>query len=298
MNDSKETLLIGIDGGGTGCRAAIAFVDRVVLSEAEGGPANVVTGFDLALENIQNVIEKAALKAGIEASRLVSANVHLGLAGVMSDAMADRIARSLPYNKVTVTDDRPTAIAGAFAGSDGYLLAVGTGTIIASAQKGKMRYVGGWGFYVADQASGAWLGRRLLEEVMLCYDGVKPHSELTRSVLKKFENDPNEIVAFSVKARPIDFGKMAPSVVFASKEEDPVGVSILREGASYLENGLRALDFHAGSPLCLTGGIGPFYQPYLSSHLTENVVAPLGSSVSGAIYLAAQNAQSDQEVLP
>lgn len=296
MDESQNTILIGVDGGGTGCRAAVALGDQTVLATATGGPANAATGFNEAVKNVQQAIAAAAQNAGLKESHIRQAKVHLGLAGVMNEDIASQLIDALPYDFIRVTDDRPTAIAGALGQHDGYLVAVGTGTIIAATKSGVVQYVGGWGFYVADQASGAWLGKRLLEETMLSFDGVKPQSNLTRSTLQDFDNDPNNIVAYSIKAQPGDFGKLAPAVVTAAEVDDPVAVSLMKEGASFLEQALMALKFKAGDRVCLTGGVGRFYKPYLSNKVSSNLVEPLGTSVNGAIYLAAQIGRHPQEV--
>ncbi len=36
-------LIIGVDGGGSGCRVAVADAAGTVLARAEGGPANIAT---------------------------------------------------------------------------------------------------------------------------------------------------------------------------------------------------------------------------------------------------------------
>jgi glucosamine kinase len=41
-------LVIGIDGGGSGCRAAVADRSGRILGEAQGGPANIATDPDAA----------------------------------------------------------------------------------------------------------------------------------------------------------------------------------------------------------------------------------------------------------
>jgi glucosamine kinase len=176
MSKFQDSILIGVDGGGTGCRIIIADGNLTVLARASGARANVATDFVQAIRNIQEAITKAAQSAGITEDALSNAQVHLGLAGVLCSADAQKVAAALPYALINVTDDRPTAVEGALGDKNGFLISVGTGTIIATRQGRKNSYVGGWGFYVADQASGAWLGKRLLEETLLCYDEIKPHS--------------------------------------------------------------------------------------------------------------------------
>lgn len=286
MSDSAHSLLIGVDGGGTGCRAAIGTYSAGVIAWAEGGRANAASNPDLALKNIISTIDAVAAQAHVPPDALGDAIVHLGLSGVMSAADSLRIAEALPYRNAVVTDDRPTAVSGALGGQDGFLLSVGTGTIVAGCKKGVFRYAGGWGFHVADQASGAWLGRAALERVLLCHDGLFDHTELTRAVFARFDDDPNAIVSFSMSAKPGDFGTLAPLVISGADGEDAWGRSIMRQGAEYLERGLSVLDFRPGDVLCLTGGVGSHYARYLPPEFLAGRIEPRGNALDGAFQLA------------
>ena len=44
--------LIGVDGGGSGCRVILTSIQGKTLAKAEGGPANIETSFKTARENI------------------------------------------------------------------------------------------------------------------------------------------------------------------------------------------------------------------------------------------------------
>lgn len=297
MSDSFHTLLIGVDGGGTGCRVAIGTAADGALARAEGGRANVASDPELAIKNVIDTVEAAASKGMIDLEQLKGATAHLGLAGVMTSQDAGKVAAAVPYKNVTVTDDRPTALNGAFGGQDGFLLSVGTGTIAAAKIDGTYRSVDGWGFFVGDHASGSWLGHKCLRQVLLCHDEIAPHSDLTRAVFAKFNNDPNEIVAFSRSAKPGDYGVFAPEVVESASVGDPVGKKIVEKGAGHLMRCLSALRFNAGDPLCLTGGVGPHYAKYLPDEITAGLIDRRGSALDGAFALARESVENSQEGL-
>jgi len=288
MAKLDRSLIIGVDGGGTGCRVIIADVALTPHSQTSGGPANVSTDFEGSIRNIQEAISKAAIDAGISNADLHAATVHLGLAGVISPEIATHVARALPYQNSVVTDDRPTTLVGALGEQDGSLLSVGTGVIIASCRDKQLRFASGWGFQLSDHGSGAWLGSRVLEEVLFCYDGLRAHSFLTRELLAKFDNLPEDLAKFSLQASPGDFAKFAPEIIVASKLGDPTALALLQEGAQHLQAGLTATGFAVGDPLCLTGGVGAKYVEYLDEGFTENLVEPENDAVCGALMLAAQ----------
>ena len=271
----------GIDGGGSGCRAAVLVAGR--RHEVVLGPANVSADFDGAVATIRAALDALAARAGLAPGALAGDAAHAGLAGVTDAAMAARVRAALPLSRVTVTGDRPTTVAGALGAADGAVAAIGTGSFLGRQAAGSFRGLGGWGFFLGDQASGAWLGRRCLEEVMLGIDGLAPATALGRAILADHGGDPARVVRFSFAARPADYAALARPVAEAAAAGDPLGARLMAEGADYIRRGLAALGWRRGEALCLTGGLGPAYAPWLG----EQVVAPKGSALDGALALAA-----------
>jgi glucosamine kinase len=293
MDFGTAGLVIGIDGGGSRCRGAVAGPDGRVLGRGEGGPANVSSDFSGALSSLAEAVARALAAAGRTAEGVVA--VHAGLAGVMRPADGARVAAALtaaalggisPPGGVTVTDDRPTSVAGALAGRDGALAAVGTGSFVALARGGALRCVGGWGAAVGDQASGAWLGRRLLERTLLWHDGLAPETPLLAATLRGFGGDPVAIVEFAASARPAELAALAPRVADAAEGADAAGSALMQEGADYLARALDALGLSGGEVLCLSGGLGPRYAPHLRADLRARLARPAGDALDGAVRLA------------
>jgi glucosamine kinase len=223
---------------------------------------------------------------GVTVSDLFKGVAHFGLAGVQSDQDAARVAAAFPFAQIAVTEDRLIAIAGALGVADGVLMALGTGTIIAAQRGGQAMRVGGWGLALSDEASGAWLGRGLLQQILFAHDGLVPFSRLTESRFDAFGRDPRALVAFAANARPADYAGFAPEVVAAAKDGDATGLLLMRSGAAYLTRALDSLDFASGDVLCLSGGVGPHYAPYLSD-LAQKAIRPAkGSGLDGALHLA------------
>ena len=91
----QSLLFMGVDGGGTGCRAAICRADGIRIGHATGGPANVSTDFATALENIAKTVTAAARSAGLRDADMRRVVAHLGIAGVISDRVGARVAAGL-----------------------------------------------------------------------------------------------------------------------------------------------------------------------------------------------------------
>jgi glucosamine kinase len=77
----------------------------------------------------------------------------------------------------------------------------------------------------------------------------------------------------------------------AAAEGDVHGRDLMQRGADYVRDGIRALGFQTGDALCLSGGVGPHYAPYLPAEVTANLVQPFGSNLEGAFALARQTAE-------
>lgn len=281
--------IIGVDGGGTSCRARIWFPSGAGQRDEIGGPANV-SDFDGAMGRIGATLDALLAGAGRGPRDLSGISIHLGLAGVTGPAMADRVRAALladrAFGRVSVSGDNVTTILGALGGVDGAVAAIGTGSFVGRSAAGRVNSLGGRGFLLGDQASGGWLGKRLLQELMLAADGLRAHSDLTRAVLARHGDDVAQVIAFALAARPADFAALAPEVVAAATAGDPVAGALMGEGADYITAALAALGWRAGETLCLTGGIGPLYRPYLPAPAQAALTGAHGSALDGAMMLA------------
>ncbi len=280
--------IIGVDGGGSTCRVAIADLDGTVIGTATGTGANPATSMPQAVATLTETLEAARIDAGLSSEAIASAHAHLGLAGAINPRIARDVAKALPIRQAVVTDDRPTNIAGAFGDRDGFLAAIGTGSFIGCQRGGTRRFVGGWGLRLGDQASGAWLGLRLLAQVLEAVDGLRHWSALLDDTLAGFDGDPSAIAVFSVTALPPDYAAFAPKVVAAATAGDVAARAIMADGAAYIEHAFRTLGFAKGDALCLIGGLGPHYAGFLPPEFAANLIEPVGSALDGALFLAAK----------
>lgn len=284
MTPDPVTCVIGIDGGGTACRFALRWPDG--RHDITLGPANVTTDPDGAIATLLDGLHRLADQAGLPGTALARIRTHAGLAGVVSEAQAAQIADALPVRDAQVTDDRMTTLVGALGAQDGAVLSVGTGSFIARRTQGACRFVGGWGLMLGDEASGAWLGRRLLSAVLQAEDGLHPHTDLTRAILSEFA-DATAIILFAQSATPGDFAAYAPRVAEAG--DDATAARLMEAGARYLQAALAVLGWQPEEPLCLLGGLGPRYANWLPPPIRAALTPPRGSALDGALALARTN---------
>lgn len=283
------TYLLGIDGGGTGCRAALADLNGRILGVGKSGSANIMTDMDTARHNILDATQAAFASAGIDASLINSLSAVLGLAGANVGDNAANLKASLPFKDAKVFSDGLIALQGAIGNNDGTVVILGTGSAFITRTGNDVQFAGGWGFKVSDLGGGARLGRHLLEESLLAYDRFHAASPLTEAVMQRFENNPHRIVQFAHSATPSDFGTFAPMIFDYAAKEDVVALALLQTAVEQIEQGLDAIMSARQTRLSLLGGLGPLYEKRLSPHYQAKLQKPLNDALTGAVQLAVLN---------
>ena len=122
-------------------------------------------------------------------------------------------------------------------------------------------------------------------------DGFLPASPLTRHVFDRFGSTDN-IVDFARTATPEHFGSLAPTVTRQAQHGDANARHIMQAGASYIAQGIYKMGWNNGTAICFTGGIGPYYEPYLPDKIVTNITQPLGTPLDGAVALAFAHAET------
>lgn len=280
-------LVLGIDGGGTGCRAAVAGAHGPVLGIGQAGAANILTNPEQAATHIEEAAHAALLHAGIDTDRLATIPALLGLAGNNAPEALEKVLPLLPFAHSDIRSDGMIALEGAFSGKDGMIASLGTGTVFLLRHKGAIRQLGGWGFLIGDGGSGARLGQEALRQTMLAHDGIRAESPLTAELFSTFDRDTGAMLAFARHAVPGDFARFAPSVFRAAEAGDALAAEIIEKAAAEVDAVLDHMLALAGPlPLCLTGGLKALYPAFLAARHRSRLTEPEGDALSGAIRLA------------
>lgn len=276
---------IGVDGGATTCRFALRIGDRVVRHKGPG--VNATTDPTGAIDVLHDGLSQLAAMADLSEPALTKIPAFFGLAGLKDATTAAAIADALPLTQIRIEEDRLPAVVGALGDAPGSVAAIGTGSFIARQTPQGIRYAGGWGLVLGDEASGAWLGRELLAAALRAEDGFGAHTDLTQTALATL-GGPTGTVQFAKDAAPKDFAAetRVRAILNAAQAGDPVATELMRRGADYIEKALMALGHTKSEPLCLIGGVAPAFRPYLSPNLT--LLRPKGTALDGALALAAR----------
>ncbi len=283
MIESRDSTVLAVDGGGTRCRVACEIGGAVRCVET--GAANVSTDFDGALIQIQAGLDALSRQVSIRVEDMLGWPAFVGLAGVTDSETAEHLRDALGLTRARVEDDRPAAVRGALGAQDGLIAHCGTGSFLAMQSNRAMRFAGGWGSVLGDEASAQWVGRRALSETLCAYDGTQVETGLTQKLLTDLDGSAG-IVRFAQSASPAQFGALAPAVTSAAKQGDRVAVQIMQAGASYIAGAANRLGWQPGRTICLTGGIAGQYAAYLPDDMRSAVRPPLGEPLTGALALA------------
>lgn len=278
--------LIGIDGGGTSCRAVIADEGGRVLGMGKSGSANIMTDIEGARSSILAAVQGACDEAGLPHRSVDESVAVLGLAGANIGEHGSRIRALLPFRDSLVETDALIALHGALGENDGAVAIIGTGSVFAARQGGMVRMVGGWGFMVGDLGSGARVGRALLQETLLAHDGVHAGSALTALVLERFKDDPQSLVEYAHMARPGEFGSFAPLVFDHAERGDPIARALVDGATRSIEEALDTIMPHDCERLCLLGGLAGRYRNELGKRYRALLREPRGNALDGALAMA------------
>ena len=281
----KGRLFIGVDGGGSRTRARLRDESGELLgeAEAEAGNARLPHGFE---ETIR-ACHLAFAAAGLGEDAMASVHAGFGLAGTQQDSDRQKVLDRLhPFASLTVDTDAYAAWLGAFGGGDGAILILGTGSCGLAVIDGERINVGGWGLDIADDGSGAALGRQAIRRALWALEGMAPLTPFAEDVLADFGREAQNATLWAAEAMPSDFATYAPRAFDYAERGDELAVGVVTESAAeatMLTNRLREL---GAKSVAMIGGLFPRILPWLDGPTRAVMVEPAADAADGAILMA------------
>lgn len=281
-------LFLGVDGGGSRCRARLEREDGAVLGRGEAGPASLRFGFDAARDAVMEATRQALAEAGLGEQALARTFAGIGLAGTgQRGARAALESWRHPFAAAWFEGDAYLAWLGAFGGEDGGIVIVGTGSIGLTYRERTVR-VGGYGFPVSDEGSGADLGLGALRYALRTLDGRAPPSPFAEEVLANFAGDPAALIDWLAHATPTDYAAFAPIVVRHAEAGDAVAQELMRDAGARIAELVDALTAKGVGRVALINGLAAFIRRYMPPETAARLVEPLGDAMAGGVLLAKQ----------
>ncbi|HOY79178.1 MAG TPA: BadF/BadG/BcrA/BcrD ATPase family protein [Hyphomonadaceae bacterium] len=280
------TYYLGVDGGGTRCRARLETADGKVLGRGLSGPASMRFGFETARESIMAATRQALTEAGLDEDAMAQTYAGIGLAGTgQLGARAALEAWKHPFAAAWFEGDGYLAYLGAFSGGDGGIVVCGTGSIGITYDKTTIR-VGGYGFPVSDEGSGAHIGLNAIRYALRTLDGRTSATAFANEILERFQSDPAVVIRWSETASATDYAAFAAIVIKHATSGEPAAINLLRDAAVHIAGLVEAVLARGARRVALVGGLVEFLKPHIPPATAERLTEPVSDAMAGGILLA------------
>jgi N-acetylglucosamine kinase-like BadF-type ATPase len=298
---------LGVDGGGTNCRAALADAAGKVLGTGQAAAANLIrVGLDAAVAHIQQAVTEACHQADLNVAQITGA--CFGLAGVGNPqhhaTMLAALRATFPLKHLLLETDARIALAGATDLQPGVVVIAGTGSIACGINaRGEFARAGGWGPAMGDEGSGYYIGRRALAAVVMAYDERGAATSLSGPVCQHFNVETPPELPPVIYNEPIkvmhEIAQLSKLVVAHAQMGDAVALDILNDAAHELARAVNAVIKKLGMQeevfrVAYVGGVfgagelilGPLRQAVRGYAPKAEIALPLMLPVQGAVKLA------------
>jgi len=262
-NKQRKRWVIGIDGGGTKTRAAIADTRGQVAAIMTGDASNPLSRPWTDVEQTLRELIEALLRS-VEAGSEDVAALYLGLAGADRALVANQIASAFGQEwqgRLFVDNDATAALYAGTWGEPGIVLIAGTGSIAYAIDRHEQRHrAGGWGYLLGDEGSGFDLGKQAVVAVLRAFDGRGEATSLTEALLAQYAiRSPADAIALiygSSNPRK-ELADCSRLVEQAAQGGDAVAMQIIQQAAASLVELVHACQRKLDEPLpvVLAGGL-------------------------------------------
>ncbi|MFE9205481.1 N-acetylglucosamine kinase [Micromonospora sp. NPDC007230] len=309
----SDTVVVGLDVGGTSTRVAAVSIDGVRLGTGRAGGGNPTShGAERAAAELLAAL-RAAL-ADVDPTRVRAGVIGLAGAGRLLADPQGRAAFDQAWSDAglrcpyAVHGDALVAYASGTAAPDGTVLIAGTGAIAAQVRDLRLdRTADGHGWLLGDAGSGFWLGREAVRRLLSDLDRADPPGELAGRVLAELTGSAEvavrprataEAVVQAVTRRPpVELARLAPLVVAAARAGEPTARALIGEAAVLLaENAARIRPPGAADPVVLGGGLltgdtplGAAVRAELARRWPDAPLHTAGDGAAAAAWLAARD---------
>lgn len=281
---------IGADGGGTGTRVRVVDAEGRLVGRGAAGPSGLGQGVEQAWRHVGQAVQAAFTEGGLAVPPPSDCALALSLAGAERSSKLQAFHAADPgYALCLVENDALGALRGAFTGRPGRVVASGTGSVGAARwPDGRLRLIGGWGFPIGDEGSGAWLGVRAMQHAQAALDGRAPTGALARALFQRCGATPPQLLDWSLASGQHAYAQLAP-LVFELADADPQAEWLLQLARDELVALAQALQPDADDlPLVVTGSVGVRLRPRMPPHIQALIVEPAGDAIDGALQHAAE----------
>jgi glucosamine kinase len=302
---NKNQFILGIDGGASKTLARLVNIQTGQYWHAQGGPSSLTNDFYGAISTITNLCQQVIHQAQKEEKLSINednnpnnslCNYHnisavFGLAGAENKERVQQLkeALAMPFVKLIICSDAKISAYGANNGEAVAIVALGTGSVgFRLDDNGDSYLVGGWGFTVGDEGSGAKLGLAAVQVTINELENKGTiNSKLTQRISDVVGKERIAMLTWLSTAQPYDFAKFTP-LVFSLASTCPVAKALLKQHLVAVEQLIQLTLAKTHLPLVLLGGLAKATQPYLATKYQQYLITAKGNALDGACFLAQQ----------
>src|ERR1700686_501253 len=287
---------MGVDGGRTSCRARIEDAQGRVLGQGAAGPAATRIGAERSMQAVRTASMAAASAAGLLPTALAHTSAGVGLAGIdRKGAREALLSFPHPFRKVVYASDAKVACLGAHSGRDGGIVVLGTGSVGFARVKGRELRIGGYGFPISDEGSGADLGLQAVRLALPAHDGRARLTPFLLEVMGRVGPDAFTLVAWAEQATATEYASLAPVALSYAEAGDPLAEEVVSEGARQVSVLIRSLVEFGAPRISLLGGLASRLVRWLSPDVLHFLSPPEADAVAGALLLARREGRAPTE---
>jgi len=279
---------VGIDAGSYQCRVRLTDRQGNELANSCVKTTPLALDSSAAITAALTAVEQAFTHAGLSLDAQRQASAAFGFAGGHIGRIRQQAqAWPMPFMQHRVVSDLEVACLGAHTGQCGGVLIVGTGSQGTAFDGQQFHSLGGWGFALADQGSGAQLGRSALRLALSCHQGLTTHTPLTQTLMAQFEQDAERMQLWASTATPSQWASFSPLIFDYAARQDNLALQLIDQLAADIDDLLAFLiNRSQQGKVSLLGGIANPITPYLSPNSRRRLRKPLGDVLQGALLLA------------
>lgn len=285
--NSEQPLFLGIDGGGSKCRALIVDANGQELGAGISGAANLMRGVENSKHAILEAYEKARSAAGLNESATSSVIAGMGIAGANLPHLKQALLQwEHPFSQLHLTSDLEIACLAAHKAFSGGVVIIGTGSCGLLVQGKQTFALGGHGFLLGDKGSGAWYGLRAVQSVLEALSGIGQETQLMKPIMQKINATvAMDLVSYYATATPKQFAELAP-LVFQLSEDDAVAAGLVEDGVAYIEKLCLQILQRNPQRFSFIGGLSDLVAKRLPESIQQQIKPALTNPENGAVLFA------------
>jgi len=292
-----DTVVLGIDGGGSKIRCLAADPDGNILGFGTGGPVNQL--FTERERIVSNISEAVSASIG----RLDRVMVKIACCGAPAseELLREGIERIADIDQVVNRGELLISLIGSFLIDTGIVVIAGTGSLAGGKNpEGKVFSCGGWGPLIGDEGSGYWIGLKAINAASKSADRRLPYTVLKDRITEYFKLHNIAQLVDQVYRRGVsryEIAQISPLVTGSAEEGDMIAQEILEEAGRELalltRTVIRELSY-PDSKISTVGGVFSSGSKFLnetfgrevkSVYPDVSIVSPRFPPVAGALIL-------------